>query len=380
VENTNIPASGYKRQHYVPRFYLKFFSTDGDKLINIGLIKQRKIVSSVEYSSQCYEEYFYGKDLKLEKNVFSPVDAEGSRVLTKIMKEQAPPKEGSAEWQHLYLYVHLQIIRTKASYDEAAARTLELETLLFKEYLKSKGHPDADPKLEIRNHPSEGMKMILSACADGVKNILDLKCKLLVNDTANELVTSDNPVALINPLFQDRYEGSSTGLAQRGIQIIFPISPKHALIFYDNSVYQMGEKKRQTLYVRSTRDINWLNQLQHLNASECIYFKSISSSSIVSRDFRDASLDRDISTQLYPAQNGDVLIRLSRDDIKVKGLLNFCEYHVKPSTTKIKLGQVPYRNPEYIQMQKLFDYHVLNGKYKQTEWDKFLDDFELGVV
>ena len=54
-----------KRQHYVPRFHLKLFSEDGVS-INLFNIKTGKIIEKAAIKGQCQEDYFYGKDLKVE--------------------------------------------------------------------------------------------------------------------------------------------------------------------------------------------------------------------------------------------------------------------------------------------------------------------------
>ena len=54
-----------KRQHYVPRFYLKNFSINSEgKAIGIYNVEKCKFIPSGSLKSQAYENYFYGEDEK----------------------------------------------------------------------------------------------------------------------------------------------------------------------------------------------------------------------------------------------------------------------------------------------------------------------------
>ena len=376
MDNQNEKKSDYKRQHYVPSFYLKNFTSATDESINIGIIKGRKIILKAAYKNQCQEEHFYGKDLLLEKNVFSKVDGLGSSVLGHIIKTETLPKRGSESWQMLYTYTHLQHLRTMAAYDETAAHVMDLETYMFKEYLKSEGIPDFDPKLAPGNHPSEGMKMILSTCADAALEILDLKCKLLINSSAGEFITSDHPVALVNPYFHGRCSGGTTGLAKSGLQIFFPISPRHLIVFYDGDLYKIGEKKRQVVHVRSEYDLKWLNSLQHLNARSCVYFQSPKLADMVKESLRGEEYINRPKFNLIPLNGNEVMIHQAKQELRIRGTPSFCTFTKRRSNEAVPLGKIPYRNPDEVYMRKLFNNYVAEGRYQRSDFGKFLDDLE----
>lgn len=51
-----------RKQHFVPRFYLKLFADKNNKF-NVYDFQQEKIIAKpVYYGSQCYGKYFYGED------------------------------------------------------------------------------------------------------------------------------------------------------------------------------------------------------------------------------------------------------------------------------------------------------------------------------
>lgn len=378
MQNPTGKSNEYKRQHYVPRFYLERFASPFDGYINIGVIKDKKIVPKADYRNQCQEEHFYGKDLHLEKNLFSKIDGLGSSTLGNIINTETLPKRGSESWQMLYIYTHLQHLRTMAAYDESVAQIMDVETLMFKEYLKSNGVPDFDPKFAPGNHPSEGMKMILSACADTVIEIMDLKFKLLVNSTTGEFITSDNPVALVNPYYQGRCRGGTTGLAKSGLQIFLPLSPKHVIVFYDSDMYEIGERKRKVVHVRSEHDVKWLNKLQHLNARACVYFQNKELSDEVKESFRnEGDVDRP-KLKVIPLKNDEALIHQTKKELYIKGTPSFCTFSKRRGDRLIPAGQVPYRKPNEVSLRMRFDSLVTDGRYQRDEFTRFLDDFERG--
>ena len=52
----------HKKQHFVPKLYLKNFTRDG-KTFSVYNIAKNLLAPSVPYDTQCYKNYYYGKDL-----------------------------------------------------------------------------------------------------------------------------------------------------------------------------------------------------------------------------------------------------------------------------------------------------------------------------
>lgn len=72
-----------KKQHYVPKTYLKHFSSG--KVFSVLNISDDEIHENVPYASQCYEDYFYGKNLEWEKRLNS-MESQWGKVLDKICR------------------------------------------------------------------------------------------------------------------------------------------------------------------------------------------------------------------------------------------------------------------------------------------------------
>src|SRR6185312_2249221 len=57
-----------KNQHFVPRCYLKPFTLNGEGLaISLLNVDQHRLVLTAPVKHQCSGDYFYGKDLQIEK-------------------------------------------------------------------------------------------------------------------------------------------------------------------------------------------------------------------------------------------------------------------------------------------------------------------------
>ena len=58
-----------KKQHYVPKFYLKFFSDAERKFFVYDFNKQMELPNRVFFESQCHKKFFYGEDGLLENQL-----------------------------------------------------------------------------------------------------------------------------------------------------------------------------------------------------------------------------------------------------------------------------------------------------------------------
>lgn len=61
-----MPAN--KNHHYIPQSYMKFFSEDG-KNVSIYNIKRKKIIASSPIRNTASQNYFYSKDIEIEKQI-----------------------------------------------------------------------------------------------------------------------------------------------------------------------------------------------------------------------------------------------------------------------------------------------------------------------
>lgn len=257
-----------KNQHYIPKFYLKIFSNNKDKKsIGVWHVEGEKYIKSGSIKSQASEAYFYGKDLELE-NAFGDFEGYIALLIKHLIENESPPQYYSVAHQDLLAFIIILNKRTKFAADELNEGTDKMMKSVLKHDAKLKNHLEGFT-IKSSNAPLESLGLAMMSHPVTV----DLKFKLLKNNTEIPFIISDNPVILFNQFLQSRnWIGGRNGLAQTGLQIFFPTSPHHMLVFYDGSLYKCGNKKEKTVILKDKNDVNEFNALQLINSNEAIYF------------------------------------------------------------------------------------------------------------
>jgi hypothetical protein len=260
-----------KKQHYIPRFYLKYFSNNKANT-HIGLyhIATQKLIREADLKNQAYENYFYGKDGKIEDGL-AIIESKSSEIFSKIISSHNLPKPTVEDYTTILVFSLFQGTRTKSNVKE----TNQMINKTLKSILShDKRFKDDLENLEfgINDTAAFNLKTTISSL-DVAK---DLSCKLIINKSKIAFITSDHPVVLYNQFLEKRkFPGGRTGLALKGLQVFYPIDPWLTIMFYDSKVYKCGFKKRNTIETSNIADVNYLNLLQTLNCNELIYFNEI---------------------------------------------------------------------------------------------------------
>lgn len=257
-----------KNQHFIPRLYLKFFSTHSDNL-NIGLYQLTNgfFKAKVPLKPQAKEHYFYGEDGVLEEQL-SKLENLAARHLRQTIEDCKLPPKYTEAFYHIFEFTMILASRTK----DSAERVKELTNKLMQEVVRNdhrfKSYAD---KYEV--HPKNPAAMAIAAAAERLRFAFDLKPKLLLNKTPVKFITSDNPVAKYNQfLEQRRHPGGHLGMFSKGLQVFLPLSPNLMLHLYDDWAYKVGGRMHQTVEINDPSDINKLNALQVLNSFEMLFF------------------------------------------------------------------------------------------------------------
>ncbi len=104
-----IAMVNYKRQHFVPKFYLKYFSSNG--LIQIYNTKSKQF-HELPYGSVCAKDYFYSKIPETERS-FSQLESEWNRILSIIIHDADLNKLTNQDYTLLLFFITFQNSRTK---------------------------------------------------------------------------------------------------------------------------------------------------------------------------------------------------------------------------------------------------------------------------
>jgi len=122
-----------KKQHFVPRFYLKNFSFQNDgKSIGIWSVKTKQYIQRGNLKNQSYSEYFYGKNLAIE-NAFSGLETVVANVFSDIIREHKIPETETSEYLRLLLFVISLSLRSKYTADSVNESTDQLIKMAYKE-------------------------------------------------------------------------------------------------------------------------------------------------------------------------------------------------------------------------------------------------------
>jgi hypothetical protein len=234
-------------------------------------IKAGLTVPSAPIKSQCSRDYFYTKNPKFERE-FSKIEARQESLLNEIIATNSIPMRGTPARSELSSGVLFQAGRTATTVVHADHLTNQFGKAILRHHLEREGKTDLLeylPKVEIRT---------INAVMDAIGQHLtmyplidDLDCTLFLNETSEDFLTSDHPVALCNSMPATRATDRTLGFASRGLIIVYPISPRALLFFSDAEVYKVENQGRaQSLYKK--RDVVELNLAQFGNAFENVYF------------------------------------------------------------------------------------------------------------
>ena len=267
---SNKTRNKKKRQHYVPRYLLRGFSTDGRRL-SLFVLDSAQYIDGASLKKQCYIDYFYGRDGEIEE-AFARQETETAAILHRLAGPN-PDTVGDDELGRLRVHLLFERYRTLAS-AQLAANFLDASA---KNILRTHpNRPVSDEDLDRIRISREGPQFdALDSAAKSLPLVLDLKVKVVRNNHREGFVLSDHSVVFCNqwanhhPRFS-RYP-ASTGLESKGLQIFLPLTPDVAVALYDTATYEYGSPHRIVCFP-GRKDIAKLNALQAINAARCIYF------------------------------------------------------------------------------------------------------------
>lgn len=252
------------QHHYVPKFYLRNFSVEGDRAtVQIYNHKNQRFIPRASIKGQAREKFLYGKDDEVEKDLGkleSAVAALFHDPITKII----PPVEPES-FTLLREFVMIQLFRTKKAADELL-NGLNQAINVIAPLLNLKLPEGA--KL-AHDHPA---LISLDKAISNLALMNHLAIKSIVNLTEFPFITSDAPIALYNQWMekQGRYIGA-TAIAVKGLQIFLPIHPRLVYCLYDPYVYKCGADETLVIKVENQTDVHQINSLQYLFSDSHMY-------------------------------------------------------------------------------------------------------------
>lgn len=369
--------SNNKKHHYVPRFYLKRFSPD-ERSISLWNIKNNTIVPSAKLKHQCYKDYFYGKELKVE-NALSLVEGHTSQILKLIDMNRTLPPYDSEEYLTLLVFMLMQYGRTAYAADALDETCNKIMKYFLGPKAKAEGIDLSKFNFGIKNSAQYSLGIVTQF----YPLMLDLGCKLILNETNTDFVTSDNPVVLYNQLLSFKKYGSNTGLSAKGLQVFFPISSNLLLVFYDRNAYSLNSMSKPYVKITSPRDVYELNTLQMTTAYENVYFENPNFS--IEALVRKASQFRrpqksylNIFSGRETESRRSELMATSRVDVRTNLKLSFIRLTKSAKSWQTKFQKLEQRPAVVVRNEKLVNEHyefmkkVNDGEFKPDGFFDFM--------
>lgn len=371
-----------KRQHFVPRFYLKNFSVDNQgKAIGTYNLKSKKFVPSASLKTQAYKNYFYGENGQMENNL-SILESNSGTVIKNIIQNNTLP--ASLSFDHITLLAFTLFLRSRTLY--AAEEHQEM----VEKFVKSIYSKDSRLKNHLNsvritvNNPA---RLALGSVAQCLPIAFDLDYKILINQTAVSFITSDNPAIYYNQFMELRKAfGSSIGLACKGFEIFLPLSPRHYIIFFDHDVYKVGSKKDISVRISDPKDVRLLNELQCMSAHENLYFnQDISQHEFVillqnsERYRRKAKTNVDEYIGPTDEKGTHSLLHIHQPEIKCRLQLRFIKILKKAKHYELGDRVLHVRSEQRFQIFTEFLGLVDQGHFQISDFPKFLKQQKLKI-
>jgi hypothetical protein len=244
-----------KNQHFVPRCALKPFSVNAEgRAIHTYILTIERAVQNARLRNQCSRDYFYGKELTVEK-ALGELEGHYARILASLMQDNELDSKDE-EWLRLFALV--QNRRTERAIADMA----------YLERAVSKATFARQPEQRPPAYPHSRLIAISMASGLGLLPYArDLKCIILRNKTADDFIISDNP-GVINNRFSFERADAGFGMINSGIFLSLPLSPRLSALFFDVGIYTVSiPQGTRFVDVKGSADIMALNHLQCLNAN-----------------------------------------------------------------------------------------------------------------
>jgi hypothetical protein len=220
-----------KKQHFVPQFVLKNF-TSGKKKRVFVFDKRRKVAHASSVRDAACEKGFYninidGKDYTIE-NKLASLESISSEVISTVVQQETLANINPAEFRIFSLFCAVQILRTpmRREFNQQFQNAIV-------DWVKRQGG-DVDQIQNFKVLDEAGIKQshihnINSLAIKFSEHFRDKALMLVKAPPGHEFFISDNPITMYNHI--ETPGRGNLGLALDGIEINIPLSKKLSLTF-----------------------------------------------------------------------------------------------------------------------------------------------------
>ncbi len=285
-----------QKQHYVPQFYMKYFSTDREsellsqkeagkeyKLINVFRRNYNATEFGVPIKNQCQENNIFGSEE--DENLISEFENIHAITFQNILKNGVD-NVNENDYKDLLVFVSVSYSRSKR-----VSKIVNQRATLWSDNLKDEIIEKNKNNIEKMTNMNDDISISVNKpyrCGLGeYKSICRywslLKPFFLINKTSVDFVISDSPVVLYNSVFYNNHTNDDFDVSSPGIQVFVPITPKKYLILFDANYYKPpqntetvrsnGNIKSNIYEIKNVYHVNQLNILQFCNAVDVVLFR-----------------------------------------------------------------------------------------------------------
>ena len=242
---TGIPAvaredNKRENQHYLPKVLLRNFAEPDEDPRNEKIWVLDKSNSSTfrtnlrNIAAECgFYQIDGDNDSISTERVLSELEAHAAQVLRKIIKRRGLHNLSANERRWLSIFCAVQFIRVP----NVRERQRSLSDSIERRIVESGGDintVDGYKPMTAKDLKEFAIGLIQRAAKDFSPHFANKVCFLLETHMGDPFFVSDNPISLHNE--NDFRPYGNLGLAVRGIEIYFPITPTLTLTFWDTSV------------------------------------------------------------------------------------------------------------------------------------------------
>lgn len=258
-----------KKQHYVPKFYLKNF-TDNN-FLSIYNIEKNEIITNAYFESQCYKKYYYGEDGTWEE-LLGKYEKEWAKLFRDIIGNSKYILNDD-EKSLIKQFSIIQLIRTPSRekfFKEVAWESFKVP---YEMQLKKEKIPISKELLEYskKHFDTEYMQNIpkqnLEKYEEYLEHIEDLSVCILEYTCNTKLISSDNPIMKYN-----NFITTSLGFRNAGLVLFFPINSEKLIVIFDEKMYPKY-KDKQYYKINNSKEVEVINSFIYTSADKIVFYK-----------------------------------------------------------------------------------------------------------
>lgn len=263
-------------QHYVPKFYFRYFSKDGKSICVLNK-KNGHLIDSASIKGQASKKYYYG-NTEIE-NLLGKMEYYFALALNKVKNSATLETIDTRDYLLLLQNLMLQRTRTQSARITHQPSVDWIEQTFAEMHIANDETISDDEKerlineaRKLKGNPVDYQIKTMKIATENSKALLDLEPLFLINKTNRPFIFSDAPVILTNPLYKKITLRGVLGASTPGLIVLYPLGPNVCLMLLDLLAYKVKKHKSIKLSIRNLKDIESINKLQLHNSYKAIYF------------------------------------------------------------------------------------------------------------